>query len=618
MRTRRAAALFLLALSLGRPAASAAEDKKPLLRVEAGYIAFSYDHNQFWAYQAAFELPPYKVTCRMLAADLSSRAFLASGRVTLEREGETLVADAFAFDPATGAGRLWSYGETIASLTVGPAEGLPSEEAVRAAENVSPARIQQSLLYAVCRAVDISPGYEAFGREVTLFVEGLESVGFQTLKLGLAAPGERRNGPALNKLWYNGTHGLFGRASYSLLKPDRVDSFTQLDYEEHSIIKDYAGLPRQADLLTRNAWTLNPEISLGLTGNFNTSGLMTTQLWLNKDWAGKRVSTLWDLTYNRPVNRPSETWLGLKASVEGGRAGRLSLIGRYEFGNQITSNLAYNALFWNRLNVILTSAYSKLKLGRPGAATKIFEGGLSLSYSSRLFNLAADYHLNADLAERQSLSQPQLRLGLNPIPLYAGLLKAGLTNVFIYSDIGRQGRQMASYNNNTVLSLSALPLPLGPGLLLDFSLALEQFLEKEKRNFTSAGLILNLKQELAGGLRLEGFYSLQSRRRTKGGLLEGTTNQDLSSVLRFDPNGNISGWLSMSYDPKSGRLKQSFADLRLGLVKGWFLHSLLSYDFLFNKLQNIDLYLIREAGRFELRFIWRSLSKQVMVELVPR
>lgn len=129
---------------------------------------------------------------------------------------------------------------------------------------------------------------------------------------------------------------------------------------------------------------------------------------------------------------------------------------------------------------------------------------------------------------------------------------------------------------------------------------------------------MNLKQELAGGLRLEGFYSLQSRRRTKGGLLEGTTNQDLSSVLRFDPNGGISGWLSMSCDPKSGRLKQSFADLRLGLVKGWFLHSLLSYDFLFSKLQNIDLYLIREAGRFELRFIWRSLSKQVMVELVPR
>ncbi|MGB9005570.1 MAG: hypothetical protein WCB96_07595, partial [Candidatus Aminicenantales bacterium] len=83
MRTRRAAALFLLALALGRPAASAAEDKKPLLRVEAGYIAFSYDHNQFWAYQAAFELPPYKVTCRMLVADLSNRAFLASGRVTL-------------------------------------------------------------------------------------------------------------------------------------------------------------------------------------------------------------------------------------------------------------------------------------------------------------------------------------------------------------------------------------------------------------------------------------------------------------------------------------------------------------------------------------------------------
>ena len=294
------------------------------------------------------------------------------------------------------------------------------------------------------------------------------------------------------------------------------------------------------------------------------------------------------------------------------------MIGRYEFGNQIVGNLNYAVALWDKLNVLLNSSYSKLKLGRAGSRSNLFEGNLNLSYTSRFFNLAADYHLNADLAESQTLSRPQLRLGFNPLPLYGGLLQASLANTLIYSDIDRQGGRTSGYSNNTQLSLSALPLPLGPGLLLDFTLALEQFLEKEKRDFTSGGLILNLSQEMAGGLRLEGFYSLQSRRRTKGGLLEGTTNQDLSAVLRFDPEAIVSGWLSLSYDPKNGRLKQSFADLKVGLFKGWSFHSLLNYDFLLDKLQNIDLYLIREAGRFELRFIWRSLSRQIMVELVPR
>ena len=616
MRTIRSLALLLPALVLCRPAA--AEVKPPLLRVEAGYIAFSYDHNQFMAYEAAFELGPYQVTCRTLAASLSGRAFLAVGRVTLSREGETLVGDALAFDPATGSGRLWTYGESIAQRTVGPPESVPSQAVVRAAEEVSLAKIQQSLLYAVCRAVDVSVDYEAFGREVTLFMEGLESVGFRSLKLSVAAPGERRNGLSLNKLWYSRTRGLYGRAAFSWLKPDKMDSFTLLDYEEHSIIKDYVGLARQADLLTKNAWTLNTDLSLGLNGNFNTSGLLNTQLWLNKDWGGKKVSTLWDLTYSRPVNRPAETWIGLKASVEGGQAGRLSLTGRLEFGNQLVGNLNYAVALWNKLNILLNSSYSKVKLGGAGSRSNLFEGNLIASYTSRFFNLAADYHLNADLAESQTLSRPQLRLGLNPLPLYGGLLQASLTNTLIYTDIDRQGGRMSGYSNNTVLNLSALPLPLGPGLLLDFTLALEQFLEKEKRDFTSGGLILNLAQEMAGGLKLEGFYSLQSRRRTKGGLLEGTTSQDLSAVLRFDPEERLSGWLSLSYDPKNGRLKQSFADLKVGLFKGWSFHSLLNYDFLLGKLQNIDLYLIREAGRFELRFIWRSLSRQIMVELVPR
>jgi len=317
LRTIRSLALFLPALVLCRPAA--AEVKPHLLRVEAGYIAFSYDHNQFMAYEAAFELGPYKATCRTLAASLSGRAFLSVGRVTLAREGETLVGDALAFDPATGSGRLWTYGESVAQRTVGPPESVPSQAAVRAAEDVSLAKIQQSLLYAVCRAVDVSADYEAFGRGVTLFMEGLESVGFRSLKLSVAAPGERRNGLSLNKLWYSRTRGLYGRAGFSWLKPDKMDSFTQLDYEEHSIIKDYVGLARQADLLTKNAWTLKPDLSLGLNGNFNTSGLLNTQLWLNKDWSGKKVSTLWDLTYSRPVNRPAETWIGLKASLEGAR-----------------------------------------------------------------------------------------------------------------------------------------------------------------------------------------------------------------------------------------------------------------------------------------------------------
>jgi hypothetical protein len=65
-------------------------------------------------------------------------------------------------------------------------------------------------------------------------------------------------------------------------------------------------------------------------------------------------------------------------------------------------------------------------------------------------------------------------------------------------------------------------------------------------------------------------------------------------------------------------LRQSFADISIDIIRNWRLHSLINYDFLLKKINNVDLYLIRDAGRFQLRFIWQSLSKQFLVELVPR
>ena len=118
-------------------------------------------------------------------------------------------------------------------------------------------------------------------------------------------------------------------------------------------------------------------------------------------------------------------------------------------------------------------------------------------------------------------------------------------------------------------------------------------------------------------MTLEGYYSYQSRRRTKGWLIEGTSSQDLTAVLRFNPSLHTNGWISFSYDPKSGRWRQSFADIAIGLIKNWRFHTLVNYDFLLKKLNNIDLYLIRDAGRFQIRFVWRSISRQILIELVP-
>jgi len=607
---------FCLALALAAEA-----DERVLLRISGTYLAYSYDHNQLFGENARFQWAGYEVSSRSIKIDLASRTFLAFGGVVLKKGEESLEADELVFEPGKDIGALIAYGEAITVREVG--EWPDKSEAAKTAyllkrqalEQWTLARIQTSLVYYTATAVDILPDFDVWGYDVTLFVEGLESVGFKKFKL--TSGGQRTNGFSLDKVWFTSAQGLFGKASYSYELEKKVQSLSQLYYEEHSILKDYAGLPRQLDFQTSTTWMVNDQLGLGAAGNYNSTSLWNARFWLDKRWSKAKNNVLFDFAYSKPLESRGEAWVGLQSSMNSERWGSLAFLGKYEFHDQALANLSYAKTFWNRINVMLASSYSQITMGRTGSLSKIFTGNLNLSYNANLFNLSTEYYLNYDLFGNQRLSRPQMRLGLNPFSFYGGLLTATIYNIFIHNTLRGDRFNTLSYSNNTAFNLSTRPLFLRQNSQLDLSLAVEQFLEKEGRNFTSGGVILNARQQFGPGISLEGFYSLQSRRKTKGWLIEGTTSQDLSAVLKVNPWPNLRGWLSLSYDPKNGEWRQSFADVSMGLIKNWKIQSLLNYDFFLKRVNNVEFYLIREAGRFELRFIWRSISKQFLVELVP-
>ena len=391
----------------------------------------------------------------------------------------------------------------------------------------------------------------------------------------------------------------------------------QIYYEEHSILKDYAGLKRQVDVTTATSINLNESLNLGILGNYNSSAQWNAQFVLNKKW-GTQNHTQIDFAYNNPLNRDQEAWLGLESKLYDGKFGSLFFEGRYELHNQVLANFSYSHTPVKNVNVLLNSSYSQLKLGNSLEKSKIFTGNFNLSYGTKVFNLSSNYYLNQDLFGHQMLSQPQLRFALNTFQLYDGLLSASFSNVFIYNRFKTDELRRDGYSNNMIFNLSSQPIFVRKNLIVDFNLAAEQFFEKEGRNFTSGGFIFKVRQILTKGVSLEGFYSVQSRRKSENWFIEGTTSQDFSTVLRVNPKENLNGWISFSYDPKNGQWRQSFADISIEFLKNWQFHSLANYDFLLKKLNNVDLYLIREMGRFQIRLIWRSLSKQFLIELIPK
>jgi hypothetical protein len=624
---RRLGRALGLAVGLVLAAVPARPAAKRILAVSGDVLVYSYDHGQAYGETVGFEAGGYKVTAAYFKLDVFARQALAYGGVVLIKDAERLEADELLLSLEGGAATLVRYGATIEEMPLAPAAPATDiKDGGGAVGRAAPAaggfeaigldQIRKSFISFSAREIIVTDSFEVQGTGVTLYLEGIESMGFKSFRLSDGI-GPRRNGFALNRVWYNKTQGLIGRASYSIDKPNKVSSLTQLNYEERSFLKNNYGIDRQVDLLTSTTLTFNDSLRLGLAGNVNSSSLWNVQAWLSKTWS-PAFTTQFDFSFNKPIGYRGEAWFGLQSQLAAGRWGNLSVQGRYETRNQAVAGLSYAASFLNRFSLNLQSYYSKVRIGDSDDFSEILTGGFNLSYGSRLFNLGTDYFLNYDLFGRQVLSQPQLRIGLNPVSLYGGLLSVSLSDVALYNHLSRQGQVERSASNNTVLNLGVLPLELGGRLRLSFNLALEQFVEREGRNFTTGGVVVNAVRELWTGVSVEAYYSLSSRRRTRGWLIEGTTSQDLSLVARATAGDRINSWVSLSYDAKNGQLRHSFADLSFKVVRNWGLHAILNYDFFLKKLNNVDLYIVREAGRLQLRLIWRSLSRQFLVEFLPR
>lgn len=584
--------------------------------LQGTYLTFSYDYNQIYGENVELDSDFCHVYADYIKIDVASRLFLAIGNVVLEKNGVLSNYDEFFFNPEEEDGLLIRYKETIQFEKMGEKEESSLSSHLRFFENVNLLRFQKSFISFTGQHFTITRRYDVYGYDVTMYIEGLESVGLRKFKLSEGIQ-QKKNGFYLDSIWYNRSQGITTRAGFLFDKEDTIYSQTQIYYEEHSILRNYEGLKRQVDVTTSTSLNLSESLNLGILGNYNSSAQWNAQFVLNKKW-GVQNRTQIDFAYNNPLNRDREVWLGLESNFYGGKFGNLFFSGRYELHNQVLANFSYTNTPLKNINVLLNSTYSLLRLGNSLEKSSIFTGNLNLSYSTKIFNLSSDYYLNQDLFGHHMLSQPQLRFALNTFQLYDGLLSASFSNVFIYNRFKTDELRKDGYSNNMIFNLSSQPISVLRNLILDFNLAVEQFFEKEGRNFTSGGFIFKVKQILTKGVSLEGFYSVQSRRKSENWFIEGTTSQDISTVLRVNPDENLNGWISFSYDPKNSQWRQSFADISIGLLKNWQFHSLVNYDFLLKKLNNVDLYLIRDMGRFQIRLIWRSLSKQFLIELIPK
>jgi hypothetical protein len=190
---------------------------------------------------------------------------------------------------------------------------------------------------------------------------------------------------------------------------------------------------------------------------------------------------------------------------------------------------------------------------------------------------------------------------------------------FMVNQLNLAGKRSDQRRANLALSLQSETIRLGGGPSFTFSLAAEQLLDQERLNrFTSLGGVLKCSQGIAAFADVDFLYNFNTRRQTEAWLIQGSTSQDWTAVLRLKESPKrVQGWASVSYDTKAGNFTTGYLDCTILLIKNWRLQTQMNYDFIFRNF-NYDLYLIRSAGRFMVRASYRSLSRRFLVELLPK
>ena len=611
-------ASFLLALLLLGSCLQA----KDLLEIKGDYLLYSFDFNYVYGLgNITIKAKEFSITAAAVEIDMANRAARVSRDCRVLVGKENYSADMLEINLENLSLKFTTFKDSIQSWTL-----ATQKKAATAAD--APARpmvfrdfeaLRKSLVYFLNGRIVITDNYRLYGYQSIVFIEGIQSLAFKKFKLdkGLNEPTD--NGFGIDKIWFYPSQGVVVNSHVLLekaVKHGLFKSVSGLDLKYDLLGNDVVGSRLNANFNSLNSLALSKKSGLNLNVSYLSDNMLSASLDFKTQWTPSFSCELL-ADYSLTAAKKEELWLRLRSGLSGKVLGHVSLNLAYELDKQYVLEISWQ----NQMvrNFVISAQHSSSRLlYDQDQYNRLNNSAFSLSYSNKLFNLAADYSFHKDLLLDQSQANPQIRLNVSPFRLYNGLLQVNFFSSFIINQLNNRGVRDDYSKANMGLSLQSETIQLGRGPEISFSLAGEQLLDKDpENNFTSLGTIFKCSQSLTDFADFNFLYNYQTRRKTEKWFIQGTTSQDWSAVLKLKEKANrIQGWVSLSYDTKAGRFTSGLLDCSVAIIKNWYLQTQMNYDFVFKNF-SYDLYLIRRAGRIMIRGSYRSLSKQFLLEVLP-
>jgi hypothetical protein len=600
-----------------------------IMEIEGNYLAYSYDYNYLYG-EGNLNIRFYqlKVSGERVKIDFNSNTLTIFGSVKLESIDssssdsiEEYSGDQFTLDLKAKKGELVSYQKEIEKsyLDSGLNEAESFSLPTGSLKEVNLNKIQGSFLYYTFHRMELMENFKIVAYGVLCHVEGLESVYLKkfSLKKGTI---NLKPGARINRIWYTSTQGIIGEAEMHLLQSDKTYSRTHFNYEERSVLKEHLPPDRIFRFYSENKVIFSRNSSIGLNANYDSFSNWTASLYLNQQIKNLGSMNI-DFSHIHPIGgfRP-ETWVRASTSFSFPKVGNFGSSLGYEAKGQLLSAVSFSKDFLKRFRFGLNASYNTAKESEVLSRTKIFSGNASLSYRHGYFNILSNFSLNSDLISHSSLGIPQISLNLSGISFYNNLLHFGITNNFYYYLSSSQVTgKTRDYSDNLIFEISSNLTTLPFIDNLNLSLRAEELFRQGREGYLSTGFLVNLRKGiLKDNVYLNVVYAYNTHRKNRNWFIEGTYYQNLLTYLDFSFLKRMEANVSLNIDPNSGRFINSFSTLSYQLGRAWYIHSSLQYDFLMKKINNLDFYLIRDAKKFDIRLVWRYLTKQIFIEIVPK
>ena len=610
--------LFLLAvMGLGFCAQA-----KELLEIKGDYLLYSFDFNYVYGQgNIIIKAKEFSIQAAAVEIDMVNRVALVSRNCQVQLGKENYAADILEIDLDTLSLKLTTFKENILSRT------LTTEKKVEDAQNAGSKSmvfrdyeaLKKSLVYFLNSRIVITGNYRLYGYQCTVFVEGIQSLAFKKFKLDKGITEGETQGFGIDKIWYYPSQGAVINSHWLMEKAVKNGSFKSaatLDLKYDFFGDAVVGSRGKINFNSSNSLAVNKKSALNLNFNYLTDNMLNASMNFKTQWT-PQFNSEWMAEYSRTAAKREEIWLRMRSGLSGKVLGNISLNLAYDKENQYLAEISLQNQAVK--NFVLSAQHSRSRLlYDQNQHNRLTSSAFSLAYSNKLFNLVADYSFHKDLLQDQSQANPQFRLDVSPFRLYNGLLQVNFTSSFMVNQLNSAGRRDNFRKANMGLALQSETIQLGRGPEMSFSLAAEQLLDEDpQNNFTSLGTMFKCSQSLTDFADLNFLFNYQTRRKTEKWFIQGTTSQDWSAVFKLKEKENrVQGWISLSYDTKTGHFTSGFLDCSVAIVKNWHLQTQMNYDFIFKNF-SYDLYLIRRAGRIMIRGSYRSLSKQFLLEVLP-